>query len=68
MMFPDRAPSDMYLYTTFIGGTRNRELARASTYLYCYTLFVIIYSAQSFMYPLHSLYQSIITLIWLIFI
>ncbi|WJX81214.1 Acyl-coenzyme A oxidase 2 [Trifolium repens] len=31
MMFPDRAPSDMYLYTTFIGGTRNRELARAST-------------------------------------
>ncbi|GAU33321.1 hypothetical protein TSUD_165860 [Trifolium subterraneum] len=31
MMFPDRAPSDMHLYTTFIGGTRNRELARAST-------------------------------------
>ncbi|PNY10207.1 protoporphyrinogen oxidase chloroplastic/mitochondrial-like [Trifolium pratense] len=31
MMFPDRAPSDTYLYTTFIGGTRNRELARAST-------------------------------------
>ncbi|XP_061342951.1 protoporphyrinogen oxidase 2 isoform X2 [Gastrolobium bilobum] len=31
MMFPDRAPSDLYLYTTFIGGTRNRELAQAST-------------------------------------
>ncbi|XP_058763019.1 protoporphyrinogen oxidase 2-like [Vicia villosa] len=31
MMFPDRAPSDMHLYTTFIGGTRNRELAQAST-------------------------------------
>jgi hypothetical protein len=63
MMFPDRAPSDMYLYTTFIGGTRNRELARASTYLNCYTLFLIIYSAQSYMYLLHSLCPSIITLI-----
>ncbi|XP_004515432.1 protoporphyrinogen oxidase 2 [Cicer arietinum] len=31
MMFPDRAPSDLHLYTTFIGGTRNRELAQAST-------------------------------------
>ncbi|CAL5191570.1 unnamed protein product [Lathyrus oleraceus] len=31
MMFPDRAPSDVHLYTTFIGGTRNRELAQAST-------------------------------------
>ncbi|KAG4927240.1 hypothetical protein JHK84_052896 [Glycine max] len=31
MMFPDRAPSDLYLYTTFIGGTQNRELAQAST-------------------------------------
>lgn len=31
MMFPDRAPSDLYLYTTFIGGSRNRELAKAST-------------------------------------
>ncbi|KAK6912996.1 Amine oxidase [Dillenia turbinata] len=30
-MFPDRAPSDVYLYTTFIGGSRNRELAKAST-------------------------------------
>lgn len=30
MMFPDRAPSDLYLYTTFIGGSRNRELAKAS--------------------------------------
>lgn len=35
MMFPDRAPSDLYLYTTFIGGTQNRELAQASTYFYC---------------------------------
>ncbi|XP_052197640.1 protoporphyrinogen oxidase, mitochondrial [Diospyros lotus] len=31
MMFPDRAPSDLYLYTTFVGGTRNKELAKAST-------------------------------------
>lgn len=31
MMFPDRAPSDQYLYTTFVGGSRNRELAKAST-------------------------------------
>ncbi|XP_020218703.1 protoporphyrinogen oxidase 2 isoform X1 [Cajanus cajan] len=31
MMFPDRAPSDLYLYTTFIGGAQNRELAQAST-------------------------------------
>ncbi|GMH25702.1 hypothetical protein Nepgr_027545 [Nepenthes gracilis] len=30
MMFPDRAPSDLYLYTTFVGGSRNRELAKAS--------------------------------------
>ncbi|KAL2523233.1 Protoporphyrinogen oxidase 2 [Forsythia ovata] len=29
-MFPDRAPNDVYLYTTFIGGSRNRELAKAS--------------------------------------
>ncbi|KAI4389697.1 hypothetical protein MLD38_001896 [Melastoma candidum] len=29
MMFPDRAPSDLYLYTTFVGGSRNRELAKA---------------------------------------
>ncbi|XP_074301990.1 protoporphyrinogen oxidase 2-like [Silene latifolia] len=31
MMFPDRSPADQYLYTTFIGGSRNRELARATT-------------------------------------
>lgn len=31
MMFPDRAPSDLHLYTTFVGGSRNRELAKAST-------------------------------------
>ncbi|XP_024031332.1 protoporphyrinogen oxidase, chloroplastic/mitochondrial [Morus notabilis] len=30
MMFPDRAPSDLYLYTTFVGGSRNKELASAS--------------------------------------
>ncbi|KAL3829502.1 hypothetical protein ACJIZ3_018304 [Penstemon smallii] len=30
MMFPDRAPNDAYLYTTFVGGSRNRELAKAS--------------------------------------
>ncbi|CAL1391490.1 unnamed protein product [Linum trigynum] len=31
MMFPDRAPDDQYLYTTFVGGSRNKELAKAST-------------------------------------
>ncbi|KAM7279307.1 hypothetical protein ACFE04_006441 [Oxalis oulophora] len=31
MMFPDRAPSDLHLYTTFVGGSRNQELANAST-------------------------------------
>ncbi|XP_044504047.1 protoporphyrinogen oxidase, mitochondrial isoform X1 [Mangifera indica] len=31
MMFPDRAPKNLYLYTTFVGGSRNRELAKAST-------------------------------------
>lgn len=30
-MFPDRAPSDVHLYTTFIGGSRSPELAKAST-------------------------------------
>ncbi|KAH0860887.1 hypothetical protein HID58_089148 [Brassica napus] len=27
----DRCPSDLHLYTTFIGGSRNQELAKAST-------------------------------------
>ncbi|CAN8236447.1 unnamed protein product [Cochlearia groenlandica] len=31
MMFPDRCPSDLRLYTTFVGGSRNQELAKAST-------------------------------------
>ncbi|KAG9447151.1 hypothetical protein H6P81_013279 [Aristolochia fimbriata] len=30
MMFPDRAPKGSYLYTTFVGGSRNKDLARAS--------------------------------------
>ncbi|KAL7140620.1 hypothetical protein ABFS83_08G001000 [Erythranthe nasuta] len=30
MMFPDRAPADVHLYTTFVGGSRNPELAKAS--------------------------------------
>ena len=30
-MFPNRASNDEYLYTTFIGGSRNRELAKSST-------------------------------------
>ncbi|XP_068646223.1 protoporphyrinogen oxidase, mitochondrial isoform X2 [Aristolochia californica] len=29
MMFPDRAPKGHYLFTTFIGGSRNKDLARA---------------------------------------
>ncbi|KAI3472530.1 hypothetical protein Pfo_028024 [Paulownia fortunei] len=36
MMFPDRAPTDVYLYTTFVGGSRNRELAKASSYIKFY--------------------------------
>lgn len=28
-MFPDRAPTDQYLFTTFIGGNRNRKLAKS---------------------------------------
>ncbi|KAJ0111259.1 hypothetical protein Patl1_02990 [Pistacia atlantica] len=31
MMFPDRAPKNLHLYTTFVGGSRNRELAKSST-------------------------------------
>uniref|UniRef100_A0A0A9DGT8 Protoporphyrinogen oxidase n=1 Tax=Arundo donax TaxID=35708 RepID=A0A0A9DGT8_ARUDO len=31
MMFPDRAPNDQYLYTTFVGGSHNRDLAGAPT-------------------------------------
>ncbi|TVU15472.1 hypothetical protein EJB05_38994, partial [Eragrostis curvula] len=31
MMFPDRAPTDQYLYTTFVGGSHNRDLAGAPT-------------------------------------
>uniref|UniRef100_A0A0E0H2G3 Amine oxidase domain-containing protein n=1 Tax=Oryza nivara TaxID=4536 RepID=A0A0E0H2G3_ORYNI len=31
MMFPDRAPNDQYLYTSFIGGSHNRDLAGAPT-------------------------------------
>ncbi|KAL4369122.1 hypothetical protein GQ457_05G019270 [Hibiscus cannabinus] len=31
VMFPDRAPNNLYLYTTFVGGSRNTELAKAST-------------------------------------
>ncbi|KVH92777.1 Amine oxidase [Cynara cardunculus var. scolymus] len=30
MMFPDRCHKDLYLYTTFVGGSRNKELAKAS--------------------------------------
>ncbi|KAH9303053.1 hypothetical protein KI387_014636, partial [Taxus chinensis] len=29
-MFPDRAPSDQYLFTTLIGGSRNKNLAKSS--------------------------------------
>ncbi|XP_060667472.1 protoporphyrinogen oxidase 2-like [Ziziphus jujuba] len=32
MMFPDRAPNDLHLYTTFVGESRNKELANSSTY------------------------------------
>ncbi|KAK8574394.1 hypothetical protein V6N12_062088 [Hibiscus sabdariffa] len=34
VMFPDRAPNNLYLYTTFVGGSRNTELAKASTHFY----------------------------------
>jgi hypothetical protein len=45
MMFPDRAPDDQYLYTTFVGGSHNRDLAGAPTYksyfddLCCFLIF-----------------------------
>ncbi|KAH7518854.1 hypothetical protein FEM48_Zijuj09G0215400 [Ziziphus jujuba var. spinosa] len=32
MMFLDRAPNDLYLYTTFVVESRNKELANSSTY------------------------------------
>jgi protoporphyrinogen/coproporphyrinogen III oxidase len=35
MMFPDRAPNDQHLYTTFVGGSHNRDLAGAPTYKSC---------------------------------
>ncbi|XP_024311696.1 protoporphyrinogen oxidase 2, chloroplastic/mitochondrial isoform X2 [Brachypodium distachyon] len=31
MMFPDRAPNDQHLFTTFVGGSHNRDLAAAPT-------------------------------------
>ncbi|KAJ0973062.1 hypothetical protein J5N97_021021 [Dioscorea zingiberensis] len=31
MMFPDRATDNHFLYTTFVGGSRNRDLAGASS-------------------------------------
>ncbi|KAK3033461.1 hypothetical protein RJ639_033065 [Escallonia herrerae] len=34
MMFPDRAPSDLHLYTTFVGGSQNKELVKVSSLLY----------------------------------
>ncbi|XP_076949571.1 protoporphyrinogen oxidase, mitochondrial-like isoform X2 [Bidens hawaiensis] len=34
MMFPDRASNNLYLYTTFVGGSRNKELAKASRHAY----------------------------------
>ncbi|GKE01568.1 protoporphyrinogen oxidase, mitochondrial isoform X1, partial [Tanacetum coccineum] len=34
MMFPDRAPDNLYLYTTFVGGSRNKELAKASRFAF----------------------------------
>lgn len=42
MMFPDRAPKDSYLYTTFVGGSRNKELAKASTYKKLQTFHFVI--------------------------
>ncbi|KAF9599994.1 hypothetical protein IFM89_002467 [Coptis chinensis] len=37
MMFPDRAPSDVHLYTTFVGGSQNKDLAKASVYMILYS-------------------------------
>ncbi|KAJ7013862.1 protoporphyrinogen oxidase [Populus alba x Populus x berolinensis] len=42
MMFPDRAPKNLYLYTTFVGGSRNKELAKASTYKKLQTFHFVI--------------------------
>jgi hypothetical protein len=45
MMFPDRAPNDQHLFTTFVGGSHNRDLAGAPTYgisicVECYAYFL----------------------------
>jgi hypothetical protein len=38
-MFPDRAPAGQVVFTTFIGGSRNRALAAAP--LYVATIFLL---------------------------
>lgn len=55
MMFPDRAPNDLYLYTTFVGGSRNRELAKASTYVKLQCFWFCKFDTC----VLHSCFQSI---------
>lgn len=52
MMFPGRAPDNLYLYTTFVGGSRNKELAKASKYaLTAFSLFnSVVYPHFSFNY------------------
>lgn len=52
MMFPGRAPENLYLYTTFVGGSRNKELAKAFKYtLTAFALFnPVEYPHYSFNY------------------
>lgn len=54
-MFPDRAPSDQYLYTTFVGGSRNKDLARASVYVLFYFILILdLHSEMENEWNLHS--------------
>lgn len=62
MMFPDRAPHDQYLYTTFVGGSRNRDLARASLYemLQCLSFFLFqLKTSKIIAYGIVSLFSII---------
>lgn len=55
MMFPDRAPSDQYLYTTFVGGSRNKDLAGASVYVLFYFILILdLHSEMEKWVKLHS--------------
>lgn len=59
MMFPDRAPNDLYLYTTFVGGSRNMELARASTYEKLQCINTTVFRSATFYHTRAHFYTEI---------